>query len=28
MAKKVKINGTNFNDNLVGTQLTSGSSIL
>ena len=28
MAKKVKIKGTNFNDNLVGTQLTSGSSIL
>ena len=26
--KKVKIKGTNFNDNLVGTQLTSGSSIL
>ena len=28
MAKKVKIKGTNYNDNLVGTQLTSGSSIL
>ena len=28
MAKKIKIFGTNFNDNLVGTQLTSGSSML